>query len=74
MKKEEKIKDNLYDLYSVYSQYKLLYNFYQKFKNFKNIDEILERIKYLKVNPNLKQRTELETLIWILGENDEIDI
>ena len=61
MEKEEKIKDNLYDLYSVYSQYKLLYNFYQK-------------LKYLKVNPNLKQRTELETLIWILGENDEIDI
>lgn len=66
------IKDNLYDLYSVYSQYKLLFEFYQRFRDFRDLKEISERIEYLKNNPLVKQRTELETLMWIMdGDYDE---
>ncbi len=68
------IKDNLYDLYSVYSQYKLLYEFYQQFKDTRSFKEILERIEYLKANPLIKGKTELETLMWVMyGDDDEID-
>lgn len=64
----DNIKDNMYALYEVYSQYKLLYNFYQKYKSIKNEDDIRERIEYLKKNPKITQRTELETLLWIMNE------
>ena len=62
------IKDNLYDLYSSYHQHKQLFEFYQKFKNIKNEEDVRERIEYLKKNPKVKQRTELETLLWIINE------
>lgn len=64
----EEIKDNLYALYEVYRQYKLLYSFHQKYKNIKNEDDIRDRIEYLKKNPKCKQKTEIECLLWILGE------
>lgn len=69
-----RIKENLYDLYSSYSQHKALFEFYQKFKNIKNEQEIRERIEYLKKH-KVRQRTELETLLWILNEveSNEID-
>ena len=38
------------------------------FKNIKNEEDVLERIEYLKKNPKVKQRTELETLLWIINE------
>lgn len=65
---KDNIKDNLYSLYEVYNQHKLLYNFYQKYKSIKNEEDIRERIDYLKKNPKCKQRTELETLLWLLNE------
>lgn len=72
--KKTGIKDNLYDLYSVYSQYKLLFNFYQQFNGVRSFKEILERIEYLKNNPLIKGKTELETLMWVMdGDDDEID-
>lgn len=64
------IKDNLYSLYDHYKQHKLLYAFYQKYKDIKNEDDILERIEYLKKNPEVKQKTELETLLWCIDELD----
>lgn len=68
------IKDNLYDLYTVYSQYKLLFNFYQQFKEVRSFKEILERIEYLKANPLVKGKTELETLLWVMdGEDNGIN-
>lgn len=62
------IKDNLYDLYSVYSQYKLLHEFWGKYRHIKNEDEIKERLEYLKKNPQCKQRSEIECLLWLLGK------
>lgn len=61
------IKDNLYDLYGSYNQHKLLFEFWKKYKNIKNEENIRERLEYLKKN-NIKQRTEVETLLWILNE------
>lgn len=65
---KDEIKDNLYDLYSVYHQYKLLFEFWKKYQNIKNEDDIRERLEYLKRNPKIMQRTELETLLWLLNE------
>lgn len=62
------IKDNLYALYEVYSQYKALFEHYQKYKNIKNEKDIRDRIAYLKKNPQVKQRTEIETLLWMINE------
>ena len=68
MNNKDNIKDNMYALYEVYNQYKLLYNFYQKYKSIKNEEDIRERIEYLKKNPQCKQKTEIETLLWLLNE------
>lgn len=65
---KDNIKDNLYALYEVYSQYKLLYAFYQENKDIKSANDIKDRIEYLKKNPKCKQKTEIECLLWILGE------
>lgn len=62
------IKDNMYALYDVYAQYKALFEHYQKYKKIKNEEDIRNRIEYLKKNPNIKQRTEIETLLWMLNE------
>lgn len=66
--KNEEIKDNLYDLYASYHQHRRLFEFYQKFKNIKNEDDIRERLEYLKKNPQCKQKTEIDTLLWLLNE------
>ena len=64
----DKIQDNLKPLYSCYAQYKLLFDFYQGNKSMRSKEEILERIEYLKKNPKINQRNELETLLWLLNE------
>lgn len=64
----KEIKDNLYDLYASYSQHKALFEYYQDNKSMRSKEEILERIEYLKKNPKITQRTELETLLWIMNE------
>ena len=66
---DNEIKDNLYDLYASYRQHKQLFEFWKKYQNIKNEAEIRERIEYLKKN-KIKQRNELETLLWILNEVD----
>ena len=66
---DNETKDNLYDLYASYKQHKQLYEFWKKYRKIKNEDEIRERIEYLKKN-KIKQRNELETLMWILNEVD----
>lgn len=69
MNKEfNEIKDNLYDLYASYRHHKALFDFYQAFKDMKNVNDIKERIEYLMKNPSVKQRTELECLMWVIGE------
>lgn len=65
---KDNIKDNLYALYEVYSQYKLLYAFYQENKDIKSANDIKDRIEYLRKNPKCRQKTEIECLLWILGE------
>lgn len=64
----KEIKENLYPLYDMYNQYKMLFNFYMAFKDMKNTDDINERIEYIKKNPQMKQKSELETLLWIINE------
>ncbi len=65
---KDNIKDNMYALYEVYSQYKLLYAFYQENKDIKSANDIKDRIEYLRKNPKCRQKTEIECLLWILGE------
>jgi len=67
------IKDNLYDLYSVYQQYKALFNYYQQNKSMKTRDEISNRVEYIKKN-KIKQKSELETLLWVLGLDGDINV
>ena len=64
----DKIQDNLKPLYNCYSQYKMLYDYYQGNKSMRSKEEIQERIEYLKKNPKINQRNELETLLWLLNE------
>lgn len=66
--RNDEIKDNLYDLYNHYRQHKALFAFYQKYKDIKNEDDILARLDYLKKNPEIQQRTEIETLLWLINE------
>ena len=61
------IKDNLFDLYDSYHQHKALFEFWKKYQNIKNEDEIRERIEYIRKH-KIRQRSELETLLWILNE------
>lgn len=64
----DKIQDNLKPLYSCYAQYKMLYDYYQSNKSIRSKEEIQERIEYLKKNPKINQRNELESLMWVLNE------
>lgn len=59
---------NMYNMYGAYSDFKKLFEFYQDHKNFVGVDEIRKRIDYIK-KYGVKQRTEIETLHWILGED-----
>ena len=68
--KNKEIKDNLYDLYGSYSQHKILFEFWKQNKSMRTKEEIKERIEYLRKN-KIKQRNELETLLWVLGDVDE---
>ena len=64
----DKIQDNLKPLYSCYAQYKMLYGYFQENKSMRSKEEIQERIEYLKKTPKRIQRTELETLLWLISE------
>lgn len=64
----DKIQDNLRPLYNCYAQYKMLYEYYQENKSIRSKEEIKERINYLKKNPKINQKTEIETLLWFLNE------
>ena len=66
------IKDNLYDLYASYRHHKQLFNYWQNHKTLKSEDEIRERIDYI-IKNKIAQRDEISTLLWVLGEKNEID-
>lgn len=70
MRSEKTIKPDLYDLYSVYSQYKMLHQFWEEHQLIKGENEIRERIKYILKN-KVKQKDEITTLLWVLGEDNE---
>lgn len=63
-----KINDNLYDMWNLVNQHKKLFEFWKKYQNMKNENDIRNRLEYLKKNPEIKQRTEIETLLWLLNE------
>ena len=64
------IKDNLYDLYDSYNQHKLLFEFWKQNRSIKTKEEIKDRINYI-IKNKIKQRNEIETLLWVIGEDNE---
>lgn len=64
------IKYGLYDLYSVYNNYKKLHEaYFGNVGKLKRREQILARAKYV-LKHGLKQKDELETLIWVLDMED----
>lgn len=59
-------------LYRAYKDYMYLYKFLQENREQRAVsdDEIRDRLNYLLHN-KVKQRDEISTLCWILGEEDE---
>lgn len=68
----DEIQDNLKPLYRCYSQYKMLFNYYQNNKSMRSKEEIQERIDYITKN-KVNQRSEIETLMWILEADKDVD-
>lgn len=59
----------MYNMYGAYADFKKLYEFYESQKNLKvSADEMRERVKYI-LKRGVNQRTEIETICWILGED-----
>lgn len=77
--KRPSVKTNLYDLWSVVEQYKYLYNYYWEREDsrykIKTRKQVEDRIKYI-LKHKLKQRGEIETLLWVLGVDslNELDL
>ncbi len=69
-----KIKDkfgkeiNMYNMYGAYADFKKLYEFYENHKNLVSEDELRDRVKYI-LKHGVNQRTEIETICWVLGED-----
>ena len=62
--------DVLYRIYKDYSyMYKTLKSFRQEYKYAVSKEEMRDRIKYILKN-KVRQRDEISTLCWILGEED----
>ncbi len=59
---------NLYNLYDCYNDFKKLFEFYEKHKNIVDEEELRDRMDYILKN-GVKQRTEIETICWVLGED-----
>lgn len=64
------VKDNLYDLWSVMGQYKYLFNYYwereDSRRKIKTRKQLEDRVKYI-LKHKIKQRGEIETILWVLG-------
>ena len=57
------------NMYSAYADFKDLYEFYESQKNIQvSADEMRERVEYI-LKRGVRQRTEIETICWILGED-----
>ena len=59
---------NMYNIGRAYGEFKELYFFYLDHKDMIGKKEMRERIEYIKKH-GVRQRTEIETICWILGEN-----
>jgi len=70
MKDKNIIRDNLYDLYDSYNQHKLLFEFWKQNHTIKTKKEMKDRIDYI-IKNKIKQRNEIETLLWVIGEDDD---
>ncbi|MBQ7030818.1 MAG: hypothetical protein IJN13_00405 [Bacilli bacterium] len=72
---DSEIVENLYPLWNMVTQYKLLYEYWKNnhSKKIKSEQEIRERLEYIKKNPNVKQLSEFETLLWILNDIEEVN-
>lgn len=68
MEKKLTIEPSLGSVYWVIKSYKELVNFYEQYKNIRSEEEIRDRIKYV-LKHKLKQKNEIDTLKWVLGEN-----
>jgi len=62
-------------LWETVSNYKLLVEFYREnqYDNMASAQQIRDRIKYILDN-KLKQKDEVATLYWVLGEEDEREL
>jgi hypothetical protein len=71
---KEVVKPNLYCLYELYRNYKYLYEFWERRQNQRVVSdqELRDRIQYILKN-KVKQRDEISTICWILGEEDARD-
>ena len=64
---------NMYNMYGAYHDFKKLFEFYESQKNVKvSAQEMRNRVAYI-LKHGVKQRTEIETICWILGE-DLVDV
>lgn len=68
MEKKLTIEPSLGSVYWIIKSYKELVNFYEQYKNIRSEEEIRDRIKYV-LKHKLKQKNEIDTLKWVLGEN-----
>lgn len=77
--KRPAVKENLYDLWTIVEQYKFLHNYYWERENskykIKTRKQLEDRVRYILKN-KLKQRGEIETILWVLGVDslDEFDL
>lgn len=65
-----KIQNDLKPLYNCYAQYKMLFDYYRENKTVRSKEEIEARLEYIKKN-RVKQRNEIETLLWLLNVEEE---
>lgn len=59
---------SMYNMSRAYGQFRDLYFNYLDHKDIKGKEEIKSRIEYIKKH-GVKQRTEIETLCWVIGED-----
>ena len=77
--KRPKVKENLYDLWSVVEQFKYLHNYYwereESGKKIMTRKQIEDRIRYI-LKHKVRQRGEIETLLWVIGVDslDELNL
>lgn len=69
------VSENLYNLWQIVEEHKFLFNYYWERENsglkIKTRKQLEDRIRYI-LKHKIKQRGEIETILWVLGV-DSID-